>query len=85
MYKQKIQLVYTPKQGVWTIEDRFEYSDEELDIIIKAATESKRRNERDRRKSGVVKPDSTPKASIEIEPIRDIFAFDDTPNNFYGM
>lgn len=82
MYKQKIQLVYTPKQGVWTIENRFDYSDEELEIIIKAATESKRRNERDRRKSGVVKPE---KASIEIEPIRDIFAIDDTPTNFYGM
>lgn len=85
MYKQKIQLVYTPKQGVWTIENRFDYSDEELEIIIKAATESKRRNERDRRKSGVVKPDNASRASIEIEPIRDIFAIDDTPNDFYGM
>lgn len=85
MYKQKIQLVYTPKQGVWTIENRFDYSDEELEIIIKAATESKRRNERDRRKSGVVKPDNASRASIEIEPIRDIFAIDDTPNDFYSM
>lgn len=85
MYKQKIWLVYTPKQGVWTIENRFDYSDEELEIIIKAAIESKRRNERDRRKSGVVKPDSASRASVEIEPIRDIFAIDDTPNDFYGM
>ena len=50
MSKMKIQIVYNSNIGIWTIQGRFDYSDEELDIIIKAAQESKRRHEHDRKR-----------------------------------